>query len=52
VEGDAEAELVAAGVGGAAEVLLGGHVRGRAEDGPGGGEGGVHAGGGPARRRW
>ncbi len=35
VEGDAEGELVGAGVGAAAEVLLGGHVERRAHDGAG-----------------
>jgi hypothetical protein len=41
VEGDAEAEDVAARVGLAAGELLGGHVRGGAEDGAGDGEAGV-----------
>jgi hypothetical protein len=38
VEGDAEREFVGAGVGGAAEVLLGGHVQRGAHDRAGGGE--------------
>jgi hypothetical protein len=40
VERGAEGELVGAGVGDEAEVLLAGHVRGRAEDGAVAGEGG------------